>query len=86
MAVVSQLKRKASVRAAAAEGRPELLVALRDKIADEIDSGEVHPRDLAALSRRLVDIAEQLEALEEATDEIAVAAAIPDEAWSAQRG
>ena len=81
-AVVSPIRRRGSVSWAAAEGRRELLVALRDKIAGEID-GDCHPRDLASLSRRLVDISEQLELSGSVSDGIAVAAATEDEAWSA---
>lgn len=82
-AAVSPIRRKGAVGSAAEVGRRELLEALRDKIAAEID-GDCHPRDLAALSRRLVDIAEQLDAMSDAVDDIAVAAAIVDEAWSAE--
>lgn len=84
MAAVTHLKRRSTVKAAAETGRRELLEALRDKIADEIDGGNVHPRDLAALSRRLVDIAEQLDAMSEAVDDISVAATTADEAWVAE--
>jgi len=84
MAAVTHLKRRSTVKAAAESGRRELLEALRDKIADEIDNGNVHPRDLAALSRRLVDIAEQLDAMTDVTDDISVAAATADEAWVAE--
>ena len=56
-------------------------MALRDKIAGEID-GDCHPRDLASLSRRLVDISEQLELSGSVSDGIAVAAAIKDEEWT----
>ena len=85
MAAVARLKVRGSVRDAAAAGRRDLLVALRDKIAGEID-GDVHPRDLAALSRRLIEVATQLESFDDAADDISVAAAIPDEAWSVKRG
>ena len=78
--VVSRIRRRPSVVEAAASGRRELLVALRNKIADELDSG-VAPRELAALSRRLLEIAEQLEVSDRAADGIAVAAATPDVTW-----
>lgn len=74
--------RRAGVADAARLGRRELLVALRDKIAAELDSG-VPARELASLSRRLVDISDQLELVDHAADGIAVAARTPDEAWSA---
>lgn len=51
-----------SIAEAAASGdRRKLLVALRDKVAEAIDNG-VNPRDLVGLSRRLLDLAEELRA------------------------
>ena len=80
MVAVTPIRRRPRVAEAAALGRQVLLVALRDRIAGELDVG-VPARDLASLSRRLLDIAESLELLGEAADGIAAAAAIPDEAW-----
>ena len=82
MVSVSRIRR-AAVTEAARLGRRELLVALRDKIAGELDSG-VPARELASLSRRLVDIADQLEFLDVAADGIAAAARTPDEMWSGE--
>jgi hypothetical protein len=42
-----------------------LLVATRDKLAETIDAG-VSPRDLASLSRRLIDLAKEVSALDDA--------------------
>jgi len=70
------------VESAASVGRRELLEALRDKIAAELDSG-VPARELASLSRRLVDISEALELVDMAADGITAAALTPDEAWGA---
>jgi hypothetical protein len=70
--------------AAALGDHRELLLALREKIAREIAGGDVHPRDLAALSRRLIEISEQIRNMETGEDDIAHAAATPDEAWSAR--
>ena len=53
----------AGVKSAAADSYRELLVALRNNIAGQIDAG-VPPRDLASLSRRLLEIAAELEALD----------------------
>lgn len=53
-----------SVKAAAATSRLALLAALRDSIAGEIDAG-VQARDLASLSRRLMEIATEIETLEQ---------------------
>ncbi len=77
---VTPIRRRPSVTEAAASGRRELLVALRDRIAGELDSG-VAARDLAALSRRLLEIAEQIVSLDTAADGIALAAATADVVW-----
>lgn len=60
-----------------------LLIALRDKISAEIDEG-VPPRDLASLSRRLLEVSEQIDEIEltEEVDDISEAAETPDEAWT----
>lgn len=76
-------KRK-TVTAAAADGdRRELLVALRSRIAQTVEDGSTPARDLAALSRRLLEIAREIEAIDAAgqDDEIGTAAATPDDAW-----
>lgn len=83
--VVKQTVRKA------ATGMPrDLLVALRDKIAERIDQDDLYPRDLHALSRQLIDIRHEIEELDAAeaapkTDEPSVADAVevPDERWNA---
>ncbi|QCB95251.1 hypothetical protein E5225_06845 [Cellulomonas shaoxiangyii] len=69
---------------AAASSRRDLLVALRDKIAEQLDAG-VPPRDMASLSLRLVNLADEIAALdaEENGDDIGSAAATPDAAWPA---
>lgn len=75
---------------AAAEGgkRRDLLVALRTRIAADIDAPNTPSRDLAALSRRLLEIAKDIEALDaaEKVDDISDAAATPDEEWAPARG
>ena len=73
-----------SITAAAAIGRRDLLVALRDKVAGQIDEG-VPPRDLASLSLRLVNLADEIAALDakESGDHVGNAAATPDAAWPA---
>lgn len=79
----------ATVKAAAEGGsRRELLVALRARIAADIDNKNTPPRDLAALSRRLLEIARDIEALDaaERSDDIGDAASTPDEEWSPARG
>jgi hypothetical protein len=82
----SRSRRPATVKAAAAGGdRRELLAALRARIAADIDNPNTPPRDLAALSRRLLEIAKELEALdaEDRRDDISEAAAAPDQEWPA---
>lgn len=72
-----------SVKAAAALSRRDLLRSLRDRIASDIDEG-VPARDLASLSKRLLDISKELDELEAAEDgdDISDAATTPDEPWS----
>lgn len=74
----------ASVKSAAAGSYRDLLVALRDNIAGQIDAG-IQARDLAALSRRLLEISKELEGLDAAEkgDDIGEAADTPDEAFGA---
>lgn len=74
-----------TVKAAAAGGsRRELLVALRARIAADIDNPNTPSRDLAALSRRLLEIAKELEMLaaQDKVDDIGEAAATPDQEWA----
>ena len=72
-----------SITAAARAGRRELLEALRDKIAGELDAG-VGAREMASLTLRLLDISAELDGViaAEEGDGIAEAAATPDETWS----
>lgn len=59
----------------------DILVALRDRIADAVADPDCPKRDLASLSLRLTNIVKELAALdsEDGTDEIGEAASIPDE-------
>jgi len=77
---------KKSVKDAAESGdQRQLLIATRDRIATAVDSPATPPRDLAALTRRLLDIAKELAALDaaERQDAVGDAAATPDAAWPA---
>lgn len=78
-----QHDRAMSVTEAAGESRRSLLTSLRDKIASDIDEG-VPARDLASLSKRLLDISKELDDLSTAQDgdDINSAAETPDEPWS----
>lgn len=52
------------VEAASSGDRRALLVAMRDRIARAVADEATPPRDLAALSRRLQILAEDIEALD----------------------
>ena len=73
-----------SVAAAARQGRRALLEALRDSIATSVDDG-VPARELASLSRRLMEITKELDEVvaEEEGDDIGEAASTPDDQWPA---
>lgn len=80
-------RRQLSVAQAAATGdHRALLVSMRERIAQAVSNPECPPRDLAALTRRLQDIAKEIEAIdlrakEEGDDANDVAA---DEAWDTE--
>lgn len=57
-------KRKSVADAAQSGDRRELLVAMRDRIAKTISDPDCPPRDLASLTRRLQDIAKEIDVLE----------------------
>lgn len=78
-------KRKSVTRAADDGDRLELLVALRARVAKTVEDPNTPPRDLAALSRRLLEIAREIEAIEAdgTEDDIGQAASVPDEEWAA---
>ena len=44
--------------------RRRLLVALRNRIADDLDKGRIASRDLGALAKRLMDIAAEIERID----------------------
>jgi hypothetical protein len=74
------------VRDAAVSGdRRALLVAMRDRIADEIDSSATSARDLAALTRRLLEIVAEVNEMDKGSKGDAVANAVdtPDEPFGA---
>lgn len=63
----------------------DLLVAMRARIAETIQSPKCPPRDLAALSRRLQDIAREIEEIDSRDgDDISNAAGTEDEAFDAE--
>jgi hypothetical protein len=78
---------KQTVAQAAATGdHRALLVAMRERIAQTVSSADCPPRDLAALTRRLQDIAKEIEAIDlRAKEEGADAADVAsDEEWAAE--
>lgn len=59
-----------SVTQAAVGGDPhELLVAMRDRIAEAVEDRNTAARDLAALTRRLREIARDIEAIDVAREQ-----------------
>ncbi len=79
--------RKLSVAEAAASGdHRALLIAMREQIAQTVTNPDCPPRDLAALTRRLQDIAKEIEAIDlRAKEEGADAADVADdEGWNAE--
>lgn len=74
---------KTLIATAARSGdRRRLLASLRDSIAKQLDEG-VAPRDMASLSKRLVDIANEIAEIDAVVegDDVSDAAATPDEVW-----
>lgn len=63
--------------------RLDLLKAMRARVAEDIDKPETPQRDMASLTRRLLEIADQIASIEAqaelAEDSVAAATAIPDE-------
>jgi hypothetical protein len=79
-------KRKLTVtQAAGVNDHRELLAALRSRIAVTIQDPNTPAVALAALSRQLVLISKELSVLDTvgSEDPVTVAAATPDEGWSA---
>ena len=61
-----------TVTTAAKEGdRLDLLVAMRDRIAKAVEDDATPARDLAALSRRLIEIAKEIDVLQAAAKKAA---------------
>jgi hypothetical protein len=75
--------RPPSVTKAASDGdRRELLVAMRARVATAVEDPKTPARDLAALTRRLMEIAKEIEAIDAAAEQEARDAhSSPDEAW-----
>jgi hypothetical protein len=83
-ATVPTSGRPLTVTQAARSGdRRELLLALRVRVAQSVEDPRTPAQALAALSRRLLDIAREVEAIDakDPGDAVGVAAATPDEEW-----
>ncbi|GAA1881895.1 hypothetical protein [Williamsia serinedens] len=55
-------KPKSVAEAAKSGTHRELLVAMRDRVATAVNNPECPPRDLASLTKRLADLAKEIEA------------------------
>lgn len=78
------IRQPVTIASAASGTRLELLTAMRDLIARDLDEG-VPARDLASLTKRLLDIAKEIEAIHAADsgDNVGKAAKLADAAWPA---
>lgn len=65
----SQKRAQTVAQAARSGDHMALLVAMRDRIAKAVSSPNCPPRDLAALTRRLNEIAAEIQKLNAAADE-----------------
>lgn len=75
-------RKKHTVSSAASDGdRLDLLLAMRDRVATAVEHKDTPARDLAALTRRLMEIAKEIEILEAAAAEEAADADVGDEAF-----
>ena len=76
---------KTVAQAAASGDHRSLLVAMRERIAVTVSNPDCPPRDLAALTRRLQDIAKEIEAMDlRAKEEAQEGAILDDEAWDSE--
>lgn len=79
-------KKALSVTEAAEKGtHRDLLVAMRTRTAKAVEDVNCPARDLAALTRRLQDIAREIEAIDaREAEEAAESGDVADEAWDSQ--
>lgn len=77
--------RPKTVTQASAEGtQRELLVAMKARVAESVENPNTPARDLAALTKRLLEIAREIEAIDARTaEEEAESDATPDDEWEA---
>jgi hypothetical protein len=80
----AKVKAKSVSKAAADGDRRELLVAMRSRVATAVEDPNTPARDLAALTRRLLEIAKEIEAIDvAAAQEATENAEVPDAAFDA---
>lgn len=73
-----------TVKGAAEHGTDrDLLIALRNRLAGDIDDPDTPPRDRAALTRRLQEITKDLKGLDARQGRAGAGAAVPDESFDA---
>jgi hypothetical protein len=80
-------KVKGVLEAAEGGNQLELLVSMRNRVAKAVQDPNCPPRDLAALTRRLQEIAREIEAIEAKAKQEADEdgdSRTPDEAWDAE--
>jgi hypothetical protein len=79
-----QTRAKTIVQAANTGSPRDLLVAMRNRIAKTLDEPNCPARDQAALSRRLLEIRKEIEAIDAAAEQEALESGdVPDEDFDA---
>jgi hypothetical protein len=80
----AQQRKAHTVTSAASQGSMrDLLVAMRDRVATDVENPNTPARDLAALTRRLLEITKEIEAIDAKGDPDVDDAPTPDAAWGA---
>jgi hypothetical protein len=73
--------KKTVAQAAATGSHRDLLVAMRERIAKTVSDPDCPPRDLAALTRRLQDIAKEIETIDLRAKQSSEEDDADDDAW-----
>lgn len=77
-------KRPESVASAVTDGSArDVNLAMQDRIAKAIDAEDIRGADLAALSRRLIELRKELAALDAQAREVAEDESVDDATWTA---
>lgn len=79
----AQPARSKTVTEAAEGSTRELLVAMRTRIAKAVEDPNTPARDLAALTKRLVEVVRDIEAIDARDAQEATSGPTEDEVWSA---